>query len=178
MKLLTIQSRKVLNTLRKGDTYKADFYYMNHLKPHLVEARQLLMRYLNYESVPIFCAIYDRYITFKNTYVTRSSVILELDVPDEFVTIQSLYDWIDLHVVLCYANVDMPEQVKLYRIAETLDPGYGSTYVAQAVLPYIKPEWLVNAYKCNKEFIEYFNSTAVLNEDVINNKLTKLGDFI
>lgn len=168
MRLLTIQSKKVLNILRSNKTYMADFYHMNHLQLHNVEAYQLLMDYLQYKYVPIFCVVFNRLASFKNAHVIKGSVILDLNVPNEFIKLQSVYAWNDLQSTLFY--VCLNDQNRYRKISESLNPDWtdNKLFTIQAILPYIEPDWVTCAYKYDKDFVKTFNDGVLLNDWVTN----------
>lgn len=183
MKLLTIQSRKVLNTLLKDNIYCADFYYMPHLKPGEVEAYQLLMRYCHYKTVPIFCSVYNELANFLNTHIVRGCVFIELDVPNEFITLQYSFLWIELLSFLKMGDSDdmhLAKSWKEQKIEASMvkDLNDDIKYSIQAILPFIKPEWLIRAYKYNKDFVTVGLTTICLCEYDVNSRLTKLKEFI
>lgn len=176
MKLLTVQSRKVLNILLKNKTYEADFYYMNHLKPYTIEAYQLLMKNCNYNAVPIFCMVYDKISSLYGTHVTNGSVILELDVPDEVVHIQSFFGWIELQMLLV-SNIEKysTEERKNAKICPRYIDDF--SHAIQATIPYILPEWLIAGYKYNNDFASHFNECLLLDENFAHQRLIKLKEF-
>ena len=170
MKILMVQGKKVLNTLLKNKQYEADFYHTKYLEDYAVTAYQILMKYLDYKTVPIFGCIFDRFSSFHGTHATKGSVILELDVPDELVTIQYFYGWLDFQSSIFYLK-PKPETAYHQQISYSFDPDLthnSCMFTVQAVLPYIKPEWFVCAYKYDHEFIQSFSGDVRLEECLLN----------
>ena len=172
MKLVTIQHKKVLlDILLAGKIYKNDFKYMlSHSfidekrekeERDKILAYQVLMQYYDYKFPPIFCCLVDKHVNFKNTKKSRSNILLELDVPDEYVKLHLIFRWEIIQNKISLEKWDEAEYIhqKPFFHDENLDCGL----TVQAVIPYIRPEWLIGAYTIPKNFDKFFKYDNYLN---------------
>lgn len=154
MKLITIQHASVLNLLKNNNTYYADFLRILDNKSNLVEPYRLIMSHYNYSSVPIFCNVLNRRAEFYGAN-TENAVIIELDVPDDLVKIQSYYDWVDVIYFMEFPNE--LDGMNIDKFAKDVLEGMNvddDRRAIQATIPYIKPEWLVGSYKLTSKFTD------------------------
>lgn len=161
IKLVTIQHRSVLNTLKQGKTYYADFEHID-MKDKLITPYKLMMEHYHYTNCPIFCGVVGKYCEYLGANTTNDPVILELLVPQEEVNLTSYYDWSDVIFFLRYPS-EYKGKDSVLDFATDIIAGY-NTYrkdiAIQATIPYIKPQWLVNNYKLNKKFLDLHHGSG------------------
>lgn len=159
MLIKTIQNKRVLDTLKNGQTYYAKPTQHDSLKP----SYDRMMKHYNWKNNPIFGCVVDRYSDFYGAELD-DSVILTIDVPDDIVKLQVYYDWTDLIYYMKNSNIwkkeGHPYDLNTF-IKNTLD-GHRTEEpdaIIQATMPYIKPESLIESEPITKEFInKYYNS--------------------
>ena len=169
MYLVTIQSKKVLNTLLDGKLYRADFPYIfksfNEDETNKALAYQILMRYYYLKSAPIFCCALDRLSCFNGTN-PHNKVLIELNVPDNEVrSLHAYAAWLYILKNSNSWNVDENEKYKPYFYS--CEPPH-LDLITQAILAYICPNWLTAAYKIDKHFIDNFEDANKLNVNDYN----------
>lgn len=139
MRILTIQHRKVLEEIQANGIYKADMCRIapNHVKPY-----GLMMKTYGYETCPIFGAIIGYRVNFYGAHLHEGdTIVLELEVPREFVHVQDYYDWSDVIFYMEEGEDPYAEKVLTRFDNEELD----NRRPLQATLPYILKEWVVTA---------------------------------
>lgn len=144
MKLITIQSKTVLDILMRNEVYRANYQLTaeNHKNPY-----RKMSEHYGWDSCPIFCAPMG-----KNVLIESSSndVAIELDVPDEIVKLQYYFDWSDF----IYFTEFPDEYADTFNtsIYPTIDDfakdmfackNLGSYDIFQATIPRIEPTWMV-----------------------------------
>ena len=155
MRLITIQNKKVLNTLLDNKLYTADFdHIFNDIEKdetNKFKAYQTLMNHYKYKVPPIFCCVLNRFSAFKETRNSKNSVILGLEVPDKLVKLHDINVWTNLQYCISkgFWKDSIYERYKPYLDGQFIN---GTTTV-QAVIPYITPEFLLCAYKLPKNFL-------------------------
>ena len=161
MRLITIQNKKVLETLLDNKLFTADFDYIfnkvNIDETNKFMAYQILMRRYGYKFPPIFCCVLDRWSSLKGTKISKNSVILELEIFDSIVNLHNFDVWVNLQHCIenGYWNDTVHERYNPY--LDGLGAGNRSNTI-QAVIPYIKPSSLINAYEITDEFIKNYDS--------------------
>ena len=151
MKILTIQNKDVLNTLKQNK-----IYYANRisLSENLKEVYTMMMNHYNYVNSPIFGCIIGRYAEFYGANI-ENGIILELDIPDQYVKKQVYYDWTDLIYFMefpeeftsCSLELDdFMLDVLNGKNTEDLDKPI------QVTFPHIDPKWLINSYEITNDF--------------------------
>ena len=185
MKLVTIQSRKVLKLLKMGITYKSDFEIIlgNHLDSYhnyitevenieiaKIKSYQVLMRYYGFNDPPIFCCVVDKIVNFMGTKRTAGDALLELEVPDEFVHLHKYDSWRDIYDDVYYNEWD---EIKYEFLKDHFDNIIEEDYLGsiQAVIPYIKSEWLIGVYYCPKKFITTYEEEYLCEDDYVYLKI-------
>lgn len=156
MKLATIQSKEVLNILSNWEIYKSDFNKIfddidtNYSSK--MQAYQILMKHYGYKTAPIFCCVVDRRSNFYD-FRKSNDILLELNVPDELVNLHLIYYWMD---ILFYTAKGQWNEDKYKRYKNYLDGINADDMKAdvQAVIPFIQPEWVIGAYKIDKDFVK------------------------
>ena len=170
MRLVTIQNKKILELLLKGITYKNDFEYVlgeiddcynfitqrEYSEITRAKAYQILMRHYRYTTPPIFCCIVQRIVNFTGTTKSNRNILLELEVPDEFINLHKFDTWQYIfHLVYRNDwNDALYETLKEY--LDGKDTGKEYLGSIQAVIPFIKPDWLKGAYKITNRFIDLY----------------------
>ena len=178
MTLITVQDSKVLKTLLDNKTHIADFLYIVDIdddSPSVVTSYQLLMNHYDYKNAPVFCCALNRIADFSAVTIKPSSVLLELDVPDEFIKLQVAGDWCN---IMTYVHYKCPFGVLGWTLGALMDILDGKNtdcedLAIQATIPYIKPEWLNCAYEIPKHFIKFFNNERIT-ENTLLNRFTSL----
>lgn len=190
MKLVTIQHKKVLYSLIKGNTYINDFKYVltnsdddsetitdeERLDISKVKSYQVLMRHYKYTTPPIFCCVVDRVANFTRTTPSKDNVLLELDVPDDFIHLHPFdtWDYIYRRINRNRWNEDLYEEEKVYLDGKDTD---GTVLCSiQAVIPCIKPEWLKFAYKIDDKFIDLCTENYIFEAGYSSNPLIYLNE--
>lgn len=154
MKLITIQHVNVLKTLKKGNTYYANFERIRGRASNLIEPYKAMMVHYNYSYVPIFCGVVNRYAEFYGA-TTENAIIIELNVPDNLVKTQSYYDWSDVIYFTEFPN-EAGSGFNLKKFTRDVLDGLNTekdTTAIQAVIPYVKPEWVVDTHKLTNKFL-------------------------
>ena len=149
MKLVTIQDKKVLDILLKGKTYISDFLYsfddIEEDDSTYIKAYQVLMQHYKYVYAPIFCCVLDRYSDFSGTKISKKQVLLELDVPDGFVKMFIQKVWVNIIDLIKHNLWDGAKFGAAISYLDGLNANIND-FTVQAVIPFIKPEWLVAHY--------------------------------
>lgn len=170
MKLITVQNKSVLDLLRSDKIYIADI--RTKADSNLMEPYLKMMDHYKYLSCPIFACVIGRRAEFDGAKFQNDPIILELDVPDEIVKLQSYYDWTD---VIYFT--EWPDEwdeggplITFEQFTKDVFNGFNTNndVPIQATLPFIKPEWFVNAYEIPPRFIKLHNRSGgrnVLTED-------------
>lgn len=175
MKLVTVQSSAALKTLLSGKVFRSDFNHIirsksstneqltsyEHDDAHRIQSYQILMKHYLYESPPIFCCILDKLANFDDTKRSRSMVLLELDVPDHMINYHLFCRW--SYIVFYVSNNDWTDfKYDIFKKALDGDGTNIEGLAVQAVIPYIKPEWLERAYSIKRDLLDYYHGNDVL----------------
>lgn len=165
MTLITIQNKKVLDRLKSGKIYTSDFDHIcdnvDEDDSYKFKSYRALMNHYDYYYPPIFCAVLDKVTSFNGTRDSRSNVILKLSVPDVAVKLHRYTTWHIMTLKTALKNYDSIILEECESLdTEKIDKGEP----IQAVIPYIKPEWLLEAYKVPKDFIANFIFSRLLLE--------------
>ena len=155
MKLLTIQNVEVYRQLNRKQVYRASIDnikldengYSNLTKPY-----QMMMEQYGYSNIPIFCSVLGRKCEFYGAR-TKNALLLELDVPDTEIKLQSYYDWVDViyftELPEDWEGNDLEQFIK--DTLNGLNTDNQNTAI-QATIPEIRPEWLKGYYKLTDKF--------------------------
>ena len=176
MHLVTIQNKKVLNILKSGKIYKADFAYIcddiEKDYSYKISTYQVLMKHYMYITPPIFCAVLNRFAIFDGTKYNKDSIILKIDVPDDLIKMHLNITW---KIILRSFEEDTWTSAIYNGIEAYLDGRNADLkdMCVQAVIPYIKPEWLIEAYKVPKNFMDLFSSKSPVKEVLKNEHFNK-----
>lgn len=148
MQLLTIQHQNVLEQLLSGKTYYAD---MSHVSPNLIAPYEYMRKFYGWQSCPVFCIPCGGQGT-QFGGGAKASVLLGLDVPDDNIHLQYFYDWTDMVYFFEFPlefedsfNTDVISTLDDYAKLVLTGVNQGSFRIFQAVIPFIKPEWLVGS---------------------------------
>lgn len=95
MELVTIQHYKVIECLLSRNTYYADIKKIGD-NSILEKPYQIMMKHYRFLSCPIFCCVAGRRAEFYGAKETKAHYVLELNVPNKIVHLQSYYDWVDV----------------------------------------------------------------------------------
>lgn len=157
MKIVTIQNKAVLNIINTEGIYKASY---SRVSENLLAPYKALAKEYNYTSCPIFAGVVGKYCEFYGAK-TEHSVALELDIPDEEVSFQDYYNWVD---VIYYMEASKEEFEETFNTAlvpniETytkmvLNDKVEPNRAVQATIPYIKKEWIINTLSDLTKFEE------------------------
>ena len=170
MKLATIQHKKILKPLIKNRIHIADF---NHIFDDIEKdysslnaAYQFMMNHYGYKDPPIFCCVVGKISDFRNTKNYKNIILFELDVPDEFVKLQSFYDWNNIvwyieNMTRYTRHEPFDEYHRNVLNGLNLDE-YGAVF--QATIPYINPNWIKHIYNVDKKFMDLFISGSYLTD--------------
>jgi len=160
MILWTTQDRIVWENLKKNGIHFADIKYAHRT------LRNLYIRLLkeNYPNEQIESLVWAwQYLPyayevstndknfFKKELVFKNEVVLKLNVPDNLVTLTNFYDWCRVYEsAVLYPDTIAEKKYwdKMYK----LDKREG----IQAIFPYLKEEFILEAYVGYKIDIEYF----------------------
>ena len=141
MILETIQSEKVYNTLcNKGIVWprKRELKYK---KSHIKKAYKRIAKYARkvtkkiYKTYPFWCSCTD--IGINNA--GKNQIKLILNVPDDFVLLSNYDKWVEY---LDYSKDNSSNQFWKSYVSELFE--VKSCKRIQAVIPYIKKEWIFN----------------------------------
>ena len=182
MKLVTIQHKKVLELLLKGITYENDFKYITSSsfdditdkqekeEQDKIHSYQVLMRHYNYASPPIFCCIPEKRVSFEGTKISRYSILLELEVPDDFINFHLHFRWKNICNYISTGRYTAEKDEEAKQALEYRDVDCG--LAMQAVIPFIYPEWLIGVYKIPKDFDKFFKYGNTLHRlDYLNDAI-------
>lgn len=153
MKLVTVQNVEVVKQLRRGNTYYAELSRIEG-ESNLSNAYQVMMGHYGYSHAPVFGCVVGRRAEFYGANLDNS-VLLELEIPDDVVRLQSYYDWSDVIYFLEFPYEWNGDDFDKF-VANTLN-GFGTADMkctVQAVIPYILPEWLKEVYDLNVKFVD------------------------
>lgn len=155
VKLITIQNKVVYDNIMNTGIYKlnknSDFA-KNYYKHFGLYLNQLLSlsKYLRWDNniVPIFCLV-EKFsgLAYGANYDysdDTSSILLELDVPKKYVTFQSFNDWDDYINDTAWNNYVYNNANLSSTIYKKLPKTDRITCPIQAVIPYIKKDWIVS----------------------------------
>lgn len=150
MLIKSIQNKKVLETLQNNKTHIAE----NTKVTNLIKPYETMRKYYGWKNTPVFGCLVGRYCEFYGA-ATDDTVILTLNVPDEFVKLQVYYDWTD---VIYYTEFTNEWECGSFDefVANVLN-GVGTDderAIIQVTMPFIKPEWLVSYEPITNEFID------------------------
>ena len=141
MKLITIQSKKVLDILKSGKTYYANFdkiQYSNYKKQW-----KELAKYLGFKECPIFCSPIDDDTAITSSFIEIEGSKITLNVPDNECHIMDYYgfsDWLYYSSGQEYDDFfDWNEDKALKNIDAYLDK---NANIVQVILNRIEPEWV------------------------------------
>ena len=164
MKLITVQSKKVLNTLLDGKVFIA-----GKNQGYLADSYAVMQEYYDYDFTPIFCGKVGSLCEFYGI-TTTDAYILQLDVPDKFCNFQSYYDWCDVIYYMedpeewHHPDVTLDEYIDQVLAGDYIDP----RSPIQVTIPYILPEWLDDYISYTGKFDRMHNGSGG------NNKLHTL----
>ena len=171
MKLVTIQSKKILQPLITNKIHIADFYYIfdkiEEDSSVFGDVYQFIMWHYGYKQPPIFCCVVGRLANFQFTKNCDSMILLELDVPDKLVSLQSFDGWDD---IIWYMDKpsrytkDIPFDEYVESILNGLNVEKEDT-VVQATIPCIDLNWVQNVYEVDKSFMDLFDGKVCI-EDI------------
>ena len=176
MKLVTVQHKKVLETLLNNNIYRNDFKYIikspfdnldvkEELKEKAkVEAYQILMRHYCFSSPPIFCCVVDRLADFTHTNISKNSVLLELDVPDDLIKLHLLSTWDSILYNIYNKSWTDILYNNVFRKALDGEKTEREELNIQAVISYIHPDWLTGYYNVPEDFDDIYFSRKILKE--------------
>lgn len=179
MRLVTIQNKKVLDILKNGKIYTADFDHIFKLEknePVKFMSYQVLMECYGYKHPPIFCCILDRKSTFNETKVSKNRVIIELEVLDTLVNVHNINVWNNMQYCIDRGiwTEETYERYKPYLLNGNLrDIGA----IVQSTIPYINPKWIVGAYELPRNFIKKFNPYYILQNISYNKSIPLYEPF-
>ena len=148
MRIITIQSVEVFRLLKRNEIYLASLSKNSNL-PY-----KLMMEQYHYIHSPIFGCVAGRLSNFGGANI-KNSVILELEVPDEYVNLQSYVEWNNLIKYMEDLNT-WTENYSIFDFATMVLSGIDTIYdntVIQATIPRIEPKWLVNKHTITKKFL-------------------------
>lgn len=93
MRCLTVQNKKVLeNIIKKG------YYYLDEnltKNSYLISAYEFLKNKYKYNHYPIFLSPVGFHVEMFGAHFSEDSVVLELEIPENFLQVQEYYDWTD-----------------------------------------------------------------------------------
>lgn len=146
MILKTIQNKEVLNILKNGETYFADY---NKIKYSSYKKQwKKLAELCKFSHCPIYCVPEnnDYAIGASNIYEDEDNVLLELNVPKKECKIMDYYDWSDYLLYSSGGDYDdyfhWAKTKALNNIDKYIILGkYAGT--PQIVIEKIEPKWLI-----------------------------------
>lgn len=153
MYCVTIQNKEVYNTLIKTGTYTAS---MSNVSDILRKPYKFLMKELGYKSCPIFLASVGHYAEFGGAKFNKESIAIELNIPDELLSIQRYYCWSDLVYFMESpwefeeaSNVEQFNSVEewgktILNIKEQLVKADNFKDPIQITVPILRKEWLTD----------------------------------
>ena len=124
---------------------------------NLTKPYKLMMEQYHYLHSPIFGCVVGRLSNFGGANI-KNGVILELDVPDEYVNLQSYVEWNKLIKYMEDINT-WTENYSIFDFATIILSGIDTLHdntVIQATIPYIEPKWLVNKYTITRKFLDLY----------------------
>ena len=92
MRLITIQHKSVLDTLRKDGVYRA---YAKFIPENLIEPYEFMMQTYQYSHPPIFLNKVGQRCEFYGASTGPDYIAIEFEIPDNLVSHQRYYDWVD-----------------------------------------------------------------------------------
>lgn len=140
MKLTTIQSESVYDTLLEKEIVFVDKSYIECKKKHYIKAYKRMLRYAK-QNVSKEFKTYPFWCSFNKTSVNsigRGSIKLVLNVPEELVLLSNYDKWVEY---LDYSKADL--WGKLWRESRNeILAVDGKEISIQAIIPYIKSSWV------------------------------------
>lgn len=155
VRLITHQSKDVINILKAGEVYKADYNKIGYRK-YKKEYKKLAER-LSLDSCPIFCLLETQVDKFRQDGVSGSfghdeanNFPIIIDVPLNKIHTMDYYAWADY---LYYTNWETDTENSFKSRTESrnnidayiqFDLPIDKLEWGQAVIDEIRPEWIVN----------------------------------
>lgn len=134
MKLITVQSRTVLDLLLSQKMYYADF---SRVSENLIGPYKNMQKLYKWRSCPVFAAPIGYNVEFYGAKIDNSALLC-LDVSEKYIRYQQYYEWTDFIFYSENPDKDVPDaNTIIYNISRPREK-----YIVQATLPYIKPSWL------------------------------------
>jgi len=146
MRLKTLQDKSVLNILKQGNIYYADYSKIRY-KDYIEQWKQL-SRLCGFNHCPIFCTPIDNDEAIGASGLSSADgVYIELNVPDEYCRVMDYYDFSSY---LYYSSgqeyddyFNWGKEEALNNIESYIKLGdYSGT--PQVCIEMIKPEWVIN----------------------------------
>ena len=151
IRLITVQSKEVADSLLKGNIHyarKREDYFLQPVYNKMCEA-------YGYENNPVFAGVVGRRCEFLGA-PREESYIIEIDVPEELVKIQNYYDWSDM---IYYTEEPkewaMGSEYPLKEFFKNTLEGkntHKKSSVIQATIPYIDPNWVHDIIPLTEKF--------------------------
>lgn len=153
MKGITVQHKRVYETLIKKGVYRAEEKYVSE---NLVKPYKFMMNKFGWTNIPIFLGPVGYNSEFSGARFESDYIAMEFDIPDEYVKIQRYYDWSDFiyfteipwefegvfdtkkfPTLESWANTIMDISEDLASAIEFKDP-------LQFTVPELRKEWLID----------------------------------
>lgn len=160
MKVITIQPKDVLITLKKRGKYTVP----NNapIDPVCVEPYKFMMKHYKYSHRPIFLCPVGHQVHFGGSK-TQGTYIVEMDIPSRFCKIQDYYGW---HDFIYFVNEH--QEYEPFNGCETVDQfgkyilnmyknGFGDNkMVYQVTTQFLRAGWVKKVIPMNQEFIDKY----------------------
>lgn len=134
----TLQDKSVLDLLKSGKTYKAD--YKNALSPKHYKD---LADWYNLSSCPIFASTLKSKQIIDSSNLGSGKVLLKLNVPTNEIKRNQYYDWSDY----LYFEPDSWDEADISKdklVKGLKDQTIYDKSTEQIILDRIEPNWLIN----------------------------------
>lgn len=156
MILWTFQNERVVDIINNNGIHVLTWEQLKLFSPytHVWQFYKDLSNRLKYNNAPIWTFYtYDGEAIananeFKKHCYHNNGVLLNLDVPDDFVSLTSYFDWSDYIFYseeLLYRDTEKNRSMKKLSWENTFKINDADRI--QALIPYIKKEWVVDIYQ-------------------------------
>ena len=102
MRCITVQHKNVYEILKYYSIYRAS--ESNIDDNILIKPYNFMKTQFNWDSIPIFLAPVGFYVEFCGAKFNKDSVVMEFDIPEEYIKLQKYYDWTDFIYFTEYEN--------------------------------------------------------------------------
>jgi hypothetical protein len=161
-RLITIQNKKVLEILKKNKEYRLTFLDSKYIAKNRLEAYKNMSFHYNWTSFPIFLSEVGRYSEMYGAN-TKDAILLELEIPEEYIKRQKYYFWSDYIYFLEFKDefkdvYNIP--FKTFEQKILFNKTFKKKDIIQVSTDILKEEWLVKTHELTEDFCNKYIGTG------------------